>query len=405
MNLLQLPRWILSVGAIAGILWAARNKTFFGDSISSVFLSVALFSIFLILIRTRFSWRELSGVLVLSCFIYWMDIHLLAYRYSWPVWPSSIGLAALGVLALRAIWCPPAERWLASLTLSASFLFVASEWFASYFLLWGARARPLTLDLYLLSFDASLHIQPAVAVGQLFSRFPWFSLVSQWIYIGLPVAIGLSFAACVVREPAKALPAAVAFLITGPIGACFYAMFPALGPVHLFLKNFPWHTLTIDQAQRVFLEPIALPGARNAIPSLHAAWIFMAFWFVRKFSLAEKIGAGIFVFFTLCATLGTGEHYFIDLVVAVPFTVMILTLTRVLCTRERGAALIPFAYGLGATLLWFALLRYANHFFWVSPLVPWVACIFTIALTWYFGRGVENTVTLGTITAVEADAS
>jgi len=389
-NSLRLIRWTLSVGAIVAVLRVASLKAFFGDSISSPFLSIALLSIFLILLRTKASWREMAGVLALGALIYWMDIHLLGYPYRWPVLPSCIGMASLVFLVLRAIWCEATERKMAVITASAAFLFVASEWCADYFLLWGARARPMVLDLYLYTFDASLHVQPAILVGQLFSRFPWFALVSQLIYMGLPVAIGLAFAACVRRDPANAMPAAVAFLLTGPIGACFYAMFPALGPVHLFLDKFPWHTLTVDQARRVFLEPVPLPGARNAIPSLHAAWVFMAYWYVRKFPLPERVWAGIFVFFTLCATLGTGEHYLVDLIVAVPFTVMVLSLTQGLCNREAGLPWQGFSYGLGVTLLWFVLLRYATHRFWLSPLLPWLACLLTVISGWYFARTQER---------------
>lgn len=405
MNSPVLVRWLLSFGAFAAILWIASRKALFADTISSAFLSVALFSIFLILVRTRFSWRELGGVAIISGILYLLDIRILGYRYSWPVVASYVGMAGFVLLVLRAIWAAAAERRIALLTCSAAFLFVASEWCASYFLEWGERARPMTLDLFLYSFDASLGVQPAMVLGQMFVRFPVFSIVSQVIYLALPVAIGLTFAGCVAKAREDAFPSVVAFLITGPIGACFYAMFPALGPVHILRANFPWHSLTMEQARHLLVEPIAMPGARNAIPSLHAAWIFLVYWFSRRLSLVERIGAGIFVFFTLCATLGTGEHYFVDLVVAVPFTLMILGVTQMICVRNLSVPWAAFFYGLGATLLWFALLRYANHFFWVSLLVPWLACIFTVAFTWYFGRGVSCATTSGEIAPSEARES
>jgi hypothetical protein len=390
LNSSALLRWLLSFGAIELIFWTASRKTLFADTISSVFLSVALFSIFLILVRTRFSWRELGAVVIVSGLLYLLDIRILGYKFSWPVLVSCVGVAGLVLLALRAIWATATERRAAWLTFSAAFLFVASEWCASYFLEWGERVRPMTLDLFLYSFDVSLGVQPAIVLGRMFLRFPAFALVSQLFYLALPVAIGLAFAGCVVEVPEDALPAAVAFLITGPIGACFYAIFPALGPVHILRTDFPWHALTMAQARRLLLEPIAMPGARNAIPSLHAAWIFLVYWYSRRLSLVERIGAAVFVFFTLCATLGTGEHYMVDLVVAVPFTLMIVVLTQAICIKYLPVPWAAFLYGLMATLLWFALLRYGNHFFWASPMVPWMACVFTVALAWYFARGLAR---------------
>lgn len=381
----ELRRWGLSLAGVVCLYWVGSRHTFFADTISSPFLAVALLSIFLILLRTKIDLRELALVGIFTLGLYGLDIRWLGYAMRWPVVVSFVGMASLVVLLLRAIWAETKERGTAVLILVPAFLFVASEWCASYFLEWGARARPTVLDLYLFSFDASLHIQPAFLMGQLFARFRDFAAVSEIVYLALPVAIGLTFAGCVRRDRENAVPAVIAFLITGPIGACFYAMFPALGPVHIFLNRFPWAPLTARQVQSLLLEPVAMAGPRNAIPSLHAAWIFLVFWYARKLSLVERVVAGGFVFFTLCATLGTGEHYFVDLVVAVPFTVMIVAVTQILCAREQRKAWGALAYGLLTTLAWFGVLRYGPHVFWASALIPWAACLLTIVSGWYGG--------------------
>lgn len=390
MNAVLLRRWGMSVGVVALLLWVASRKTFYVSTILSPYLAVALLSIFLILLRTRRDLRELGLVALLTGAQYFVDLKLLSYPYHWPVLVSFLGMSGLVALAVRAIWAPDADRRTAYLTLIPAFLFVASEWYADYFLAWGQRIRPKTLDLYLYSFDASLHIQPAFLMGQLFAKLHAFSTLSMVIYLALPVGIGLVFAGCVMRDRANAIPAVVAFLITGPVGACFYMMFPALGPIHIFFADFPWQPLTLSQAMKIFLEPIAVAGPRNAMPSLHAAWIFLVFWYARKLSLVERIGAGIFVFFTLCATLGTGEHYFVDLIVALPFTLMILGATNLICGNRRPAAWGPVLCGLAATLVWFGLLRYASRYFWTSLVVPWMICLFTVIYVWYFARGLES---------------
>ncbi|HTB93454.1 MAG TPA: phosphatase PAP2 family protein [Candidatus Sulfotelmatobacter sp.] len=380
----NLGRWVLSVAAVVCLLWIGSQQTFFKDTISSPFLAVALLSIFLIQLRTKVEVRELALAGILAFALYGLDIRWLGYALRWPALVSFVGMASLVVLGLRVIWAEAPERGTAILTLVPAFLFVASEWCASYFLEWGARARPTVLDLFLYSFDASLRVQPAFLMGQLFARFPNFAAGSVIVYLALPVAIGLTFAGCVRRDRGNAVSAVVAFLITGPIGACFYTIFPALGPAHIFQKGFPWSALTVEQARNLFLEPLAVAGPRNAIPSLHAAWIFLVFWYARKLSLVERLVAGGFVFFTLCATMGTGEHYLVDLIVAVPFTVMILGVTQIVCAREQRTPWGAVLYGLGMTLLWFGLLRYGNRVFWASALVPWVACALTIVSGWYY---------------------
>jgi hypothetical protein len=401
-NAVLLRRWGMSVGVTALLLWIGSRKTFYASTILSPFLGVALLSIFLILLRTCRNLRELGLVALLTGMQYCLDVRLLSYPYKWPVLISFLGISGLTTLAVRAIWASEADRRTSYQTLIPAFLFVASEWFADYFLVWGERVRPKTLDLYLYSFDASLHIQPAFLMGQLFAKVHAFATVSLLVYLALPVGIGLAFAGCVMRDRANAIPAAVSFLITGPIGACFYTLFPALGPVHIFLAKFPWEPLTLDQVRHLFLEPIAVAGERNAMPSLHAAWIFLVFWYARKLTPLERIGAAAFVLFTLCATLGTGEHYFVDLIVAIPFTLTILGLSQMISMRGARMPWPAVGCGVGTTLLWFALLRYANHFFWVSPVVPWIACACTLSLGWYCARGLERGATKAE--TVEAEA-
>jgi len=34
------------------------------------------------------------------------------------------------------------------------------------------------------------------------------------------------------------------------------------------------------------------------------------------------------------------------------------------------------------TLLWFALLRFATKIFWLSPVLPWAACIATLIVSY-----------------------
>ena len=383
-------RIIASLLAVALVFWLASRKTFFDDTISSSFLAIALFSIFLILLRTRSNWRELAGVAFLFLGLIFLDLRLLGFPVHWPVWPSFVGLASLTMLAFRTIWSDGSHRRLALFILIPSFLFAASEWSASYFLEWSERAHPKVLDLYLYSFDSSLHLQIPFYVGALFQRFFYFELISILFYLGLPIAIGLTFAGCLMRDRENALPSFVAFLLTGPLGAIFYNMFPALGPIHLLAHNFPGRPLPLEVVSHLFLEPVALNGPRNAIPSLHAAWIFLVLYYSRRLSIPEKIGADLFVIFTLLATLGTGEHYFIDLIVAVPFALLVVALTQWLVGRGRTVLLAPIGSSLALILGWFFLLRYETHIFWISPAIPWGLCLMTLLVCYFAGRVMEG---------------
>ena len=65
----------------------------------------------------------------------------------------------------------------------------------------------------------------------------------------------------------------------------------------------------------------ALPGVPlNASPSGHVAWVLLMFWFAGRYgNKAVRVLTGVYMALTCVATLGMGEHYVIDLVLAVPF--------------------------------------------------------------------------------------
>jgi hypothetical protein len=101
----------------------------------------------------------------------------------------------------------------------------------------------------------------------------------------------------------------------------------------------------------------------------------------------------LFLIFTVAATIGTGEHYFIDLVVGFPFAVFMETLCSFDVPWLARRKIIAFAWGVGATLTWLALLRFAPTLFWISPISPWSMVALTVALSIICERGLQAPVT------------
>jgi hypothetical protein len=93
--------------------------------------------------------------------------------------------------------------------------------------------------------------------------------------------------------------------------------------------------------------------------------------------------------FTAAATLGSGEHYFVDLVVAFPSPVLIEPLCSFNLPWPDWRKILALAWGLGATLTWLALLRFGPPLFWISPIVPWSLIVATILLSRIHERGLQ----------------
>jgi hypothetical protein len=200
----------------------------------------------------------------------------------------------------------------------------------------------------------------------------------------LPLA--LVYASQLRRHKEKALAVMLAFLATGPLGVFFYNVLPACGPVHVFGAAFPMHPLSTVDAMRLNIVPVMMTGARNAIPSLHMTWVLLVWWNSRGLARWVRAIAAVFVLFTVLATLGTGEHYVIDLVVAFPFSVMVQALCSYSMPFREGERRTAFLFGTLVTLVWLASLSFAVKMFWISPWLPWTVVVATVTSSVYIWR-------------------
>ncbi len=392
-RLVQILLSIVCIGIAAGF---GTSSQFYSESLSSAFFAIALISVVIIQLRVCGLWPDGLILVVLTTVLAIIDFRFLHYTLHFMAWFSFFGLNSLLLLSLRAIWTEGDRRKLMLFAFVPSLLFVTSEWFASNMLDLTEKLHPRTLDLYLYSFDGSLRVQLPFLMGQAFALWPWFNIAGKLFYLGLPIPIALVYSGQLLRVRARAIPAMAAFLFTGPIGILFYNLFPAMGPIHLLGAGFPWHPLDMDLLRKVILEPVALHGPRNAIPSLHMGWVLLCWWYSRGLSWWERTITILFVLFTFCATMGTGEHYFVDLVLAYPFALFMQTLCVWPPAWKSRAQFSALLFGLFTILVWFAALRYTPRFFWFSPVIPWAACFATVALTiwvkWRFERSTDSAV-------------
>jgi hypothetical protein len=287
---------------------------------------------------------------------------------SLSLYSSMLGRGCLAVLGGAAIWADPETRrrlyrmWILPV---AIILFDLASLLALNLTLW---AKLPVLDYYLYIFDGSLGVQPSFLLGRIFSNYKLVDELAREIYRALPLAIAAVCAGYLNRKPFwKPL---LILATAGVLGYALYFVFPAAGPLYVAGPNFPWSPHPFAALRQMHPHLIALPtrAPRNAMPSLHMAWALLLWFNSRPFSRVARALAVGFVVVTMAATLGTGEHYLIDLVVALPFSVAVQAVWAFVSARKRYAVLA----GAGAmTLAWLVTLRYCTSFFLVSPAIPW----------------------------------
>jgi len=379
----RIPATLILLGGVLGL---SVSRDFYTGSMVSAYLSLALASALIVLVMIRRAWLDVLWVLAGGLFLAVLDYRILHFQPMFMAGFSFLGLAALAVLGTHTIWATGDERKLLMYGFLPAVLFVGSEWMATTLLDITEALHPKTFDLFLYSFDSSLRVQISFLMGQLFWTFPWVRFACLVIYIALPLPLALVYAAQLLRRKEKALTVMLAFLVTGPVGVLFYNMLPACGPVHVFGNAFPWHPLTSGEAMRMNVVPVLLKGARNAIPSLHMTWVLLVWCNSRGLARWVRAIALVFLILTAMATLGTGEHYFIDLVVAFPFSLMVQSLCSYDLPFRSGQRKNCFLFGTFVTLIWLALLSFSSGVFWVSPLLPWTLVVATVASSVYFWR-------------------
>lgn len=158
--------------------------------------------------------------------------------------------------------------------------------------------RPIDLSLYRI--DLRLGIDP-LPLGRAVLAVPLLHTLLAFIYLHLPIFLALAYGC-------EGNPRLIRASIVAPVIAfLFYFAVPAVGPIHIF-SNYP-------QSPPVLMENLYSP--RNCFPSMHLGWALLMALNAQKRWL--KFTTWAFAAAMAVATVGLGEHYWIDLIASVPF--------------------------------------------------------------------------------------
>lgn len=204
------------------------------------------------------------------------------------------------------------------------------------------HATSIRYDEYVFCFDRFFG-SPSFVIGRLFLEYPWFRDISLSAYVLIPAAcLGVvaayffwlpwNDAVCSVRT------IFLSCLLAYPI----YVIFPVAGPRYAF-PNFP-AAIPANFAPHLLYQS-SLP---NGVPSVHMALALLVFWFCRPW-VVGKIFGGIFLVLIVASTLGSGEHYLFDLIVAIPYTGLVIYLGGYSPQKEKLLLETPQDAGLAVS--------------------------------------------------------
>jgi len=192
-----------------------------------------------------------------------------------------------------------------------------------------SHLRPLKYDLYLYRIDA-IFGEPSFRIGQIVLPHHWLVIVMQVSYSFLSIAMLGTFAVYLWLKPAaETFKVGRIFALNLFLAPVFYLLIPVCGPEFAF-PQFP-------QLPPLHLVPhmVAIAAAPNGIPSVHTSTALLVLWFLRPWPWGRRLGR-IFLALTVLSTLGGGQHYFFDLLCAVPYAAGIVWLDNRYAARSAA---------------------------------------------------------------------
>jgi hypothetical protein len=249
------------------------------------------------------------------------------------------------------------------------------------------RLTPLTYDGALFALDGTFRIPFSKLIGGLVAAVPAIRASCLITYAALPAAIagGLAYEEYNYRRGhtrGVGVNLLVAYTVSGTIAGLLYVMCPGTGPFYAFPNMFPDH-LPDPQSVPLHLASFAPMAPRNAMPSLHFSWGVLLWRSTAGARNAVRFASGTFALLTLVATIGTGEHYFVDLIAAVPFIVALEAIAAH-SSISLYQRFTPLVAGIGLFIVWIGAVRNADRVvpaLFSHQAVVWVLAVTTVLIS------------------------
>ena len=210
---------------------------------------------------------------------------------------------------------PGQKRWeYFLLTALAVFLFSVLTFSV---LTWIGEHYTYRLDRFAYLFDRFFG-QPAFLIGQWMRRWYWLDITARIAYSTMFSAIMILVAAYFLLRPMSEAIEIVRTLSFALLGIPVSILIPISGPAYA-IPGFPF------SAPNLSSQPIHLIAPPNGFPSLHFTVALLLLHYAFRWNIGRAL-AFPYLVLVFIATLGTGEHYLLDLLAAVPFSKLVLWL-------------------------------------------------------------------------------
>ena len=358
---------------------------------SSPYIAFAFAGAFVVHMAMRPTRRELA--LVAACAAMFGAAYFLLhadvanfYGASIGISGGFLGLGSLQLVTLQWFWAPESAKRIHLERAREVGLIPALCLCSAVAVNLAIGLTPITYDRLLYVFDLKFGGPPSWVIGQLLRAHPWLLKACGYVYNSLP--LGLSVCLAIQwrdRQRNANMVVDLRWVALGVVGFLLYQVSPAAGPVYLFGKDFPFG---VPNLAGLAIQPAWLqPAARNGMPSLHVGWTLLLFWNIRRRGWWMGAIAAAYLTLTALATLGFGEHYLVDLMIAPALALAI----QAACTRTNARfRWVAMATGAIITLAWLLAFRTGAALRIPQGAATWSLALLSVALPAVAGWRLER---------------
>jgi len=360
---------------------------------SSPYIAFAFAGAFVVHMAMRPSRRELA--VVAACAAMFGTAYFLVHADVTNFYGAAIGisggflgLGSLLLVTLQWFWAPQTAKRIRLERAREVVLIPALCLCSAVAVNLAIGLTPITYDRLLYVFDTKFGGPPSWVIGRLLRAHPWLLKACGYVYNSLPLGLAVCLA-IQWRDRQRNVPIVVDLrwlsVALGVVGFLLYQVSPASGPIYLFAKDFPFH---VPDLAGLAIQPAWLQtAARNGMPSLHVGWTLLLFWNIRRRNWWMGVIAAAYLTLTALATLGFGEHYLADLMVAPALALAI----QAACARTNARfRWIAMATGAAITLAWLVAFRTGAALRIPEGAATWTLAFVSVALPAITGWRLER---------------
>jgi PAP2 superfamily len=231
---------------------------------------------------------------------------------------------------------------------------------------------PKVFDSHAYVLEGSLGIFPSQVVARFLGGNPWLDSLFLAIYARLTVFVLVGLWLNLLYEERTYTNTFIAFVAGGFLAFPFYFLLPMVG-IGLFAGIPPWPLEPLPSLETFPVVPAPGIYPRTCIPSLHTAWVLVAFFAVCRISRRIAAVYATIAILTIISAMGPAiGHYFLDVLVGVPFAVVLVAIaTRETPSNKRVRRYCLFL-NFGLVTLSIVLLRFVPGLLADNPTLSWI---------------------------------